>query len=56
MIQFASAFFELSKAGAFIPSQSGPTMKPTIANKTINAIPTTGAVGADVDSNPPRIK
>ena len=31
-------------------------MTPTIANKTINAIPTTGAVGAGVDNNPPRIK
>ena len=54
--QLGSASFELPKAGAFIPSQSYPTMIPTIANKTINAIPTTGAVGAGVDNNPPSIK
>ena len=47
--------FELFKAGAFIPSQSGPTMMPTIANKAINAIPTIGAVGAGVESKPAKI-
>ena len=46
---------ELPKDGAFIPSQSGPTMTPNIANKIINAISTSGAVGAGVECKPPII-
>ena len=53
--QSCSDFFVLPIDGAFIPSQSGPTMMPTIANRTMEAIPTIGAVGAGVESNPPKI-